>query len=126
MDLGKNQMIRFRLINQCFTSRKKEWTRDELIEKLLEHGIRITKRSLTLDLDLMRNDGALGYNAPIEYCNRKKRLYYSDSNYSIEKLPLSSSEYEALVNTLSLMKFKDAFKDFDSIIDKLIRKDRPR
>jgi predicted DNA-binding transcriptional regulator YafY len=126
MAFSKSQMMRFRLLNAFFTSKKKKWTRKELEEKMLEHGIKVSRRTLTSDLDLMKNDSTLGYIAPIEYCKMEKRLFYSDSNYAIEKLPLSSSEYEALVNILSLIKFKDAFKDFDSIIDKLIRKGSER
>jgi predicted DNA-binding transcriptional regulator YafY len=81
----------------------------------------VSERQLSTDIEMMKYDSVLGYNAPIIHCPKNKGYHYTDPNYSIEKLPLSVAEFQTLANALSLLKFKDAFKDFEAVIDKLMR-----
>jgi predicted DNA-binding transcriptional regulator YafY len=107
---GKHPTFRFRIINMCFTNpRKKYWSLEEIGDALVDKDLGVAPRTLERDLETMRNDDRLGYHAPIQYCRKNKGFYYSDPEYSTEKLPLGEEEIEAFgVIVESFQRFKGA------------------
>lgn len=68
---------------------------EELKAAFRKHDIYIERRSLEGDLQAMRSDKRLGYHAPIAYHRTHRGYYYTDPEYTIDKLPLSKGELEA-------------------------------
>ena len=93
MAQNKNALIRYKTIDRCLQNQARNWTLDDLImecSKVLSDKegkeVVISKRSVQLDLQMMRSDEA-GYNAPISVFQRK--FYnYTDENFSITNLEL--------------------------------------
>lgn len=127
MATNKNALIRYRTIDKCLQNRQKKWTLDALIEACSEalyelegkHS-NVSKRTVQLDIQHMRSD-RLGYHAPI-VVYEKKYYTYSDPNYSITRIPISSSDLGVLSESVELLKqFKDfsLFNDLHGVIQKL-------
>lgn len=96
MPTGKYPFMRYRIINACLTNKRKPYpTIEEIKEALAHHDIRVEKRALENDLEAMRYDKRLGYHAPIAYCRKNRGYHYTDPDYTIDKLPLTSEEVEA-------------------------------
>lgn len=123
MPTAKKPLIRYRIINACFTSRQKKfWTIDELADKMREHDLPVRKRSIERDLEIMRHDERLGYQAPIAYDKKEKAFYYADPAYTIDKIPLTEEDLEALslaINILHQYKSARLVQQFEGMVDKL-------
>ena len=127
MPSTKNALIRYRTIDRCLQNRGRRWTLDDLIAacsdalyELEGKHTDVSKRTLQLDIQLMRSD-KLGYEAPIEVYERKY-YRYADPDYTITDVPLSPGDLEVLSESvLMLRQFKDfsLFADLDGIIQKL-------
>jgi predicted DNA-binding transcriptional regulator YafY len=81
-------------------------------------GSDICDSTIEKDLFAMRMD----FDAPIKYSKRDKGYYYEDENFSIDKIPLSEDDIEAIkFATNTLMQFRDVsiFKQFGFAIDKI-------
>lgn len=127
MAQNKNAFIRYKTIDKCLQNRSREWTLDDLIEAcsdaLYEYegrDVNVSKRSVQLDIQLMRSD-KLGYNAPIVVYN-KKYYRYEDYNYSITNIPLTENDMAVLSETVEMLKqFKDfsLFSELGGIIQRL-------
>jgi predicted DNA-binding transcriptional regulator YafY len=113
--------MRYRIIDECLRSATKYWSVNALIKAIEKHDILVKRRTILYDIDNMKNDPRLAYFAKIEYCKSNKGYYYLNPNYSIQRLPLTPAEFQTLATSLSLLKFKDAFKDYEAVIDKLLR-----
>jgi hypothetical protein len=97
MPASKLTLSRFRILDSCFTSRlKKYWSIEELLEKLEEHDISISRRTLESDFENLRYDERLGYLAPIEYCKRNKGFYYADQSYKMTNVALTAEDFDTL------------------------------
>ena len=127
MAQNKNALIRYKTIDKCLQNKYREWTLDDLIEAcsdaLYEYegrDINVSKRSVQLDIQLMRSD-KLGYSAPIVVYN-KKYYKYEDENYSITNIPLTENDMSVLFETVEMLKqFKDfsLFSELGGIIQRL-------
>lgn len=127
MALNKNALIRYKTIDKCLQNSYKQWTLNDLIEAcsnaLYEYegrSINVSKRTVQLDLQMMRSD-KLGYNAPIEVYN-KKYYRYEDEDYSITDIPLNENDMHVLSETVEMLKqFKDfsLFSELGGIIQRL-------
>lgn len=127
MATNKNALIRYRTIDRCLQNRQKRWTLDMLIEAcsdaLYEYegkDTNVSKRTVQLDIQLMRSD-KLGYNAPIIVYN--KRYYtYEDDSYSITDIPITESDMGVIMESVEMLKqFKDfsLFADLNGVLQKL-------
>jgi len=97
MSAGKNPFLRYSIIDQCLSSRRQRyWTPEDLMEKFAEYDLKIELRTLKYDLQNMRENSQLNYNAPIAYCRRNKGYHYTDENYSINGSNLSDSDLMSL------------------------------
>jgi len=123
MPASKNTTVRYLIINRCLTSKgKKYWSAEELIRKMEEKDIRVNTRTIRYDVEAMRFDKRLGYNAPIEYSKMEKGYYYTDANYSIGSINLSDEQLQSFDFVLnSLYEFQDlkVMHEFQGAIDKL-------
>lgn len=82
--------------------------------------VNVSKRSIQLDIQLMRSD-KLGYNAPIVVYD-KKYYKYEEEDYSIMNIPLTESDMNVLTETVEMLKqFKDfsLFSELGDIIQRL-------
>ncbi|PVY40870.1 helix-turn-helix transcriptional regulator [Pontibacter virosus] len=125
MPQNKNALVRMQVIDACLRSRtKKYWSKRELIDRIGEaKDIRVSRRTLDHDIYQMRYCSQLNYNAPIEYLKKEDGYFYTDPNFSIEKLPLNEVEINALAMaaaTLGQYKHVDVLSQFSSTIDKVI------
>ena len=127
MAQNKNALIRYKTIDKCLQNRYRRWTLHDLIEAcsdaLYEYegrDIAVSKRSIQLDIQMMRSD-KLGYNAPIIVYD-KKYYKYEDENYSITNIPLTDGDMKVLTEAVVMLKqFKDfsLFSDLGAVIKKL-------
>lgn len=120
MPVNRNALIRFRTIDQCLRNRYRKWTLDDLIEACSEalyeyEGIDkgVSKRTLQLDIQLMRSD-KLGYNAPITV---KENKYYSydDPKYSITNNPLTDNDLNKLNEVVDILRQFKGFSHFQEM-----------
>ncbi|MDX2249697.1 MAG: WYL domain-containing protein [Bacteroidia bacterium] len=127
MAQNKNALIRYKTIDKCLQNKYRTWTLDDLMdacsEALYEYegrDISVSRRSIQLDLQMMRSD-KLGYNAPIVVYD-KKYYKYEDENYSITNIPITENDMNVLAETVEMLKqFKDfsLFSELGGIIQRL-------
>lgn len=127
MAQNKNALIRYKTIDKCLQNPYRNWTLEDLIEACSEalyeyegRDVNVSKRTIQLDIQLMRSD-KLGYNAPIEVYD-KKFYRYEDPDYSITDIPLNESDMHVLSETVEMLKqFKDfsLFSELGGIIQRL-------
>lgn len=85
-------------------------------------GKPVSKRTLQLDLQEMRYNQALNFNAPIEYNKKLKVYFYADDQYSINNLPVTADELHGLDFAISILhqfKHLPAIKEFEDAIMKI-------
>ncbi len=123
----KNALIRYKTIDKCLQNNYREWTLEDLIEacsdalyELEGRNVSVSKRTIQLDIQLMRGD-KLGYHAPIEVYD-KKYYRYSDPDYTITDIPLTENDMQVLSETMEMLKqFRDfsLFQELTGIFNKL-------
>ena len=128
MPANKYALIRYRTIDRCLTNRSNAYPSKEDLRLACEEalygssGDRISVSTLEKDLNAMRNDGALGYFAPIVYHRDERGDYYEDEGYSIENLQLNDEELDAIrFAAKTLVQFRNVpiFSQFDQAISKI-------
>lgn len=125
MPQNKHALVRMKVIDECLRSRsKKYWSKQKLIEQIqIRRDIKVSERTLDNDIYLMRYCTQLNYNAPLEYLKKEDGYYYTDPDYSIEKLPLNEVEINALAMaaaTLGQYRHVAVLCEFASTVDKVI------
>lgn len=122
MPKNKNAFIRYRIIDTALRNRQKKYpTKKDLIEACSGLGT-VSERTIDKDIYDMKYDEELGYFAPIEYDRKFNGYYYTDSDYSINQLPLKAEDLYALEFACSLLRqFEDigAVKQFMQSVDKI-------
>jgi predicted DNA-binding transcriptional regulator YafY len=124
MPKNKDALMRFRIINNCLLNGKIK-TREEILEAMYQTlGKKVSVRTLAGDIKAMREDTELGYLAPIR-CDKKQNngYYYTDKNYSIDNLPLSKDEIDALSFAAALLeqyKRIGIFGKFTGAVEKIV------
>jgi predicted DNA-binding transcriptional regulator YafY len=104
MATTKQTLSRYHVINTCLTSRTKQfWSLNEIIDKLRLHDINISKRTVEGDIEAMRYDERLGYNAPIVYDRTEKAYHYAHPDYSIARLNLTQEEMRLLLHATNML-----------------------
>jgi predicted DNA-binding transcriptional regulator YafY len=123
MGAGKNPYLRYRIIHSCLSNKQhRYWTLQQLVEKLDTHDLPVDKRSVERDLETMRHDERLGYHAPIAYDRKEKGYHYTDPHFSIDKIPLTEEDLQALslaANILNQYKGAKVVQQFEGMVDKL-------
>lgn len=124
----KNAQIRYRIIDRCIGNKYKPFPTKQDLRKACEEaiygndeGTDICDSTIEKDLFAMRAE----FDAPIRYSKIEKGYYYTDPTYTIDKLPLSEDDIEAIrFASNTLMQFRDVglFKQFGFAIDKIFNR----
>lgn len=122
MSLNRDAYSRYRLIDARLR-RKPYPSFDDLLDYVTDNLDKpVSKRTIQLDLQELRYNQALNFNAPIEYNKREKYYHYSDENYSINNLPVTADELHGLdfaISILDQFKHMPAIKEFEEAIMKI-------
>jgi predicted DNA-binding transcriptional regulator YafY len=121
----KNALIRFRVIDRCLRNKYKPFpSKQELrtaCEEALygsEDGANICDSTIEKDMFAMKME----HDAPIKYSKRDKGYYYEDEDFSINDIPLTEDDVDAIkfaANTLIQFRDVEMFKQFGFAIDKI-------
>ncbi len=123
MSRSKDALIRYRIINNCLLNGAIK-TKEEIIAFFQEAlGKEVSERTFAEDIRSMREDEELGYLAPIVYDKINKGYFYDTKNYSIDNIPLSKEEIEALSFAATLLeqyKRIGIFGKFTGAVEKIV------
>ena len=123
MPVAKTPFIRYKIINECLTNKRKPYpSLDEIKAALEKQDITVHTRQIERDFEAMRHDQRLGYHAPIAYSRDHRGYHYTDSDYTIDKLPLTSEEVEAfeiIVESFKRFKGAQVLNQVEGMFDKL-------
>lgn len=121
----KNALIRYRIIDRCIRNKynpfpSKQDLREACEESLYGgiNGEHICDSTIEKDMFAMKME----HDAPIRYSKREKGYYYDDPEFTINDIPLTDDDKDALsFAAKTLMQFKDValFRQFGSAIDKI-------
>lgn len=97
MSQTKEAYIRYRIIDRMLVNLKEASLRDLQLKIEDALGKSVSDRTIKRDIEAMRYDTELNFNAPIEYDYRDRVYFYSVKGYSINKLPLGEEDMNALL-----------------------------
>lgn len=123
MAKSKHSFGRYQVIDR--EMRRKDWVKTKELKDIIENelSINVSERMINEDINSMRYDPLLGYDAPIEYNKLKKAYYYSDKNYTIKAFGLKEDDINALsfyAKTINQYREYEVFKDFTDAIEKVL------
>jgi len=109
MPINKNALLRYQILDRCFSNRYHKYEIEELVDKVNEafldiYGTSVSLRQIRADITHMRD--RLVYDAPIEAVpieGRKCYYRYSDPNFSIFNHELSVDEIKKLRSTIDML-----------------------
>lgn len=109
MPINKNALLRYQILDRCFSDRHHYYDIDDLVDKVNEafldlYGTTVSLRQIRADITYMRD--RVTYNAPIvayQYDGRKCYYRYEDLNFSIFNNELSTEEVEKLRSTIDML-----------------------
>lgn len=122
----KNALIRYRIIDKCIRNKYKPFpTKRDLREACEESlfgsidGEHICDSTIEKDMYAMKME----HDAPIKYSKLDKGYFYTDPEFTINDIPLTDNDMEAIsFAAQTLMQFKGVklFRQFGSAIDKIV------
>lgn len=129
MPANKYALLRYRIIDDCLTNKGRKFPTKEDMQYACEQALygssneRISISTIEKDMWAMKNEGELGYYAPILYSKLEKGYYYENPEYTIKEISLSEEDKEAIrfaANTLFQFKNLAIFDQFGSAIQKIM------
>ena len=126
MPANKDALTRYRIINKCLMNKFNKFPSKQFITEQCKEALGVSSlsiRTVEKDMDEMRFNESLGYLAPIKYSVRERGYFYEDENYSIDKLPLSNDDANALIyaaDLLSHYKNLEILSGVKDAIDKVV------
>lgn len=121
----KNALIRYRIIDKCLRNKYAPFPSKRDLREACEEalfggagGEHICDSTIEKDMYAMKME----HDAPIRYSKREGGYYYEDPDFTIDDIPLTDDDREALGFAVkTLMQFKDVslFQQFGSAIDKI-------
>ena len=129
MPANKYALLRYRIIDDCLTNKGRKFPTKEDLQYACEQalygssGERVSISTIEKDMWAMKNEGELGFYAPIAYSKLEKGYYYTDPEYTIKEISLSEEDKEAIrfaANTLFQFKDLAIFDQFGSAIQKIM------
>lgn len=129
MPANKYALLRYRIIDDCLTNKARKFPTKEDLQYACEQalygssGEHISISTIEKDMWAMKNEGELGYYAPIVYSKLERGYYYDDPEYTIKEISLSEEDKEAIrfaANTLFQFKNLAIFDQFGSAIQKIM------
>ena len=110
------QLIRYRVLHECFSQRGRYWKLPELLARCGERVRRDldepdrpdpSVRTFHDDLKRMRS-GELGYEAPIDYCRSNRGYYCTDPNFRMDADELTHHDLRQLREALAVLEQMEA------------------
>lgn len=129
MPANKYALLRYRIIDRCLTNGSRPYPSKEDLRLACEEalygsdGEHISISTIEKDLWAMRNEGELGYYAPIAYSAEHRGYYYDEEDYTINDINLNDEDLSALrLAAETLNQFRDipVFRTYHQAIDKII------
>lgn len=121
----KNALIRYRIIDKSLRNKYKPFPSKQELKQACEeamygssNGDNICDSTIEKDMFAMKME----HDAPIKYSKRDKGYYYEDEDFSINEIPLSDEDVQAIkfaANTLAQFRDVDMFKQFGFALDKI-------
>jgi predicted DNA-binding transcriptional regulator YafY len=131
MPANKYALLRYRIIDECLTTKGHRYRTLEELRQACELHLyggdsgRVSKSTIEKDLRAMKEEEDLGFKAPICYSRRYSGYYYTDPDYTIREVSLSEEEKEAIrlaATTLFQFRNLDIFNPFGSAIQKIFNR----
>ena len=122
MPINKNAVLRYNVLDKCFSNFGRKFYFEDLLEKVNEAlsefdptSTGIKTRQLRDDIRFMKSEA--GYSAPIEAMKDGQKYYYryEDKNFSINNSPLNSTEAEQLKNAIAILQRFEGAPQFEWI-----------
>ena len=102
--LNKQALQRYYIIDRMIRSHRFP-SMNDLIDRCEEEiGTLFSKETIQKDIQTMKYDRLLNFNAPIYYNRFHKGYEYLDENFKIDKVNLTDDEYNALENVKDIVK----------------------
>ena len=109
MPINKNALLRYQVLDRCFSDRHHRYEFEDLVEKVNDalldlYGKTVSERQIRADMAYMRD--RVSYNAPIAAIPIEgKRCYYTyeDPHFSIFNNELSTEEVVKLRSTIEML-----------------------
>lgn len=109
MPINKNALLRYRILDSCFSDFHHYYDIEELVDKVNEafmdmYGKTVSLRQIRADISYMKD--RVSYNAPIEaipYDGKKCYYRYSDPNFSLFNSDLNLDEAMKLRSTIEML-----------------------
>ncbi|MCT4582385.1 MAG: WYL domain-containing protein [Flavobacteriales bacterium] len=127
MAVNKSAFQRYRIIDRCIRNSARPFPSKEELRQACEEelfgtdAVHICDSTIEKDLRYMRVE----HDAPICYSRLEKGYYYSEENYSLDQMPLSDTDVDAIkvaANILSQFKHTSLFSQFEAAIDKIVNR----
>jgi len=126
MSVTKHQLIRYKILDQCFRNPGRSYFIEDLINACNDAIIEIdptskgiSRRTIFMDIEFMESEA--GWSVPLERYTSGRRCYYrySDLSFSISNQPLNLVEAEQLKSALIVMSRFSGVPQFEWV-DELI------
>jgi len=128
MPINRNALVRYKVLDSCFSNRGRQYTIDDLVEVCNEKlryidpdtgGIR--RRQVQADIQFMESDE--GWNIELERIRVGKKMYlrYADRNFSIQQLPVNPQEIAYLRDAFSILTCFQGMPQFEWAAEALPR-----
>ena len=109
MPINKNALLRYQILDRCFSDRHRRYEIEDLVDKVNEalldlYGKTVSLRQIRADITYMRD--RVSYNAPIVVRPIEgRRCYYTyeDPHFSIFNNELSLEEVKNLLSTIDML-----------------------
>ena len=109
MPTNKNALLRYQILDRCFSNRHRKYTIDDLVDAVNDalydiYGTEISIRQIRDDIKYMRD--RVAYDAPIEavpYEGKKCFYRYSDPSFTIFNNELTVEEITKLTSTIDML-----------------------
>lgn len=109
MPINKNALLRYQILDRCFSDRHRYYEIEDLVDKVNEvfldlYGTTVSLRQIRADITFMRD--RVTYNAPIvayQFDGRRCYYRYEDMNFSIFNNELSTDEVVKLRSTIEML-----------------------
>ena len=91
MPFNKEAYLRYKIIDACISSNNNSYpTMDDIRQSCEDKlGKKFSVPTIQKDINAMKTDELLGFNAPVRFSRHHKGYYYADKNYSINSIPLN-------------------------------------
>ena len=109
MPINKNALLRYQILDRCFSDRHRRYEIEDLVDKVNEalldmYGKTVSLRQIRADITYMRD--RVSYNAPIvarPIEGRRCSYTYEDPRFSIFSNELSVEEVKNLLSTIDML-----------------------